>query len=391
MSRTPASERPPAPVILIRGLPGVGKTTIAALLRDRLQPAVLISVDTIRYLAVPRDLTDLTVGRAELACAALARGYAEQGVTAIVEGVMADTEVLVTMVGQLSAAAVPAQVVTVTVGLEDLLRRNAGRDEYTRMPEERIRWLYERFDAHAGHRLPTDGLVAEETADNLQQFMLRPTPRSPGPTSAFFFMRHGAAAVQPDRYPNQAVMGLSEQGRAQVLAARAYLARLEPEAIVSSPLPRAVQTAELIDAHLGLGIEIEPRLAERTIPAFYGWRYDDIRREIGPDAAASLQANSDEIEHGSAESLTEAAARVISAIDELGERPERKILIVSHGGPHGWALARQFGLSPQAGRLFELGPARLSCFQPQKAGAEHKIHAINVSAADLAAAWMSWE
>ncbi len=379
-----------APVVIIRGLPGVGKTSISSLLRDWLQPAVLVSVDTIRYLALPRDLTDVTIGRAELACASLARGYAEQGVTAIVEGVLADTEIVETMIGQLSVAAIPTLVVTVTASLNDLLRRNASRDEYVQVPEERIHWLYERFDPDVGQLLPTDGMVAEEAADNLRQFLLTfPVPVR-GPIGTLLFMRHGVGASHPDRYPDHAVMGLSPQGRAQVLAARAYLASLGPDAIVCSPLPRAIQTAELIDKQLGLGIEIEPRLAERTIPAFYGRCYDDIRREIGPDAATAVRDNCDGVEHDSAESLAEAAARVLSAIHDLADRTERTTLIVSHGGPHGWALAGQFDLSPQAGRLFSLGPARLSCFRPRTADAKGKVYALNVNAADLAGAWTEW-
>ena len=172
MSEHMAYKNRPAPVVIIRGLPGVGKTSISSLLRDWLRPAVLVSVDTIRYLALPRDLTDATIGQAELACASLARGYAERGVTAIVEGVLADTEILETMIGQLSVSAIPTLVVTVTASLDDLLRRNASRDEYVRVPEERIHWLYERFDPHVGQLLPTDGMVAEEAADNLRQFLL---------------------------------------------------------------------------------------------------------------------------------------------------------------------------------------------------------------------------
>jgi predicted kinase len=81
-------------VILVRGLPGVGKSTVADMLRARLAPAVRVNEDTIRYLALPRDFTDVTVIRAQFACADLAKSYALSGAAAIIDGVMADRDVV---------------------------------------------------------------------------------------------------------------------------------------------------------------------------------------------------------------------------------------------------------------------------------------------------------
>ena len=54
--------------ILLRGLPGSGKTTTAALLRDALSPSVRVSDDSVRYMAHPRDFTALTLEASERAC-----------------------------------------------------------------------------------------------------------------------------------------------------------------------------------------------------------------------------------------------------------------------------------------------------------------------------------
>ncbi|MGH3941047.1 MAG: histidine phosphatase family protein [Pseudonocardiaceae bacterium] len=369
-------------VVLLRGLPGVGKSTVANLLRDRLAPAVRVNEDTMRYLALPRDLTVESVVRAQFACADLARAYAVTGANAIVDGVLGDRAVVEAMVGRLRASGLRCRVFTVTAGLEDLLRRNAARDAFVRLPDERIIELFEEYDENIGELMATEGIVPEETADNVMQLLDSQTPPTRRPRRLVLFLRHGAADVRPDRYPDHAVIGLSDEGRAQVLAAREALARLAPTAVVSSPLPRALATAHLLDEVLGLGVEVDPRLAERTFPAFHERPYTDIAAEWGQDTARALLTDSDLLCPEGAETIDAASSRVMSALRDWTERAEDRLLVVSHGGPHGWLLAGCLGLpGPGAARRLTLGHARLTCL---RLGPPAAVVAVNIGAEDLA-------
>lgn len=354
----------PSRVILLRGLPGIGKTTVAALLRDRLAPAVRVSVDTIRYLARPRDLSDMTVHAGEAASAALAESYAMDGFTVILEGVFADIDTLDALRGRLENDGVAVAVVTLTVELDQALARNAARDPAMQLPAERIRWLHEWFDDTIGHVIFAGEHVAEEVAELVEQ-RLRDSgsaPVAPPTPKTILFLRHGAAAITHDRYPDHDTVGLSDAGRRQILAARDAITRLAPQAIVSSPLPRALHSAELVDDALKLGVEVDTRLRERTFSALHGESYEAIAARLGDDVAVLLRSNSDDIPLPG-ESLGAAAERVAAAFSDLATRPEQRILVVSHGGPHGWlCAATMHAPDPSFGRCVSLGLARMSAF-----------------------------
>lgn len=266
----------------------MGKSTVADVLRDRLRPAVRVNEDTIRYLALPRDLTDDSVVRAQTAGAELARAYAASGATAIIDGVLAGRTVVEAIVGRLRASGLPCRIFTLSASLEDLLRRNAARDPLVRLPDERIRLLFTDYDHAVGKRVDTGGLVAEETADNIQLLLAAgPAPR-PRPGGLVLFLRHGAADVTTD-----------------------------------------------------------PRLVERTFPRFYGRSYAEIAQEIGVDQAQRLLADSDWITPDGAKSMEDARDRVLAAGRDWRERAEDRLLVVSHGGPHGWLLCDLLGLPDQ--------------------------------------------
>jgi broad specificity phosphatase PhoE/predicted kinase len=368
----------PARLIILRGLPGVGKTTVSAVLRDRLAPAVRVSVDTIRYLAWPRDLSLDTISKAEIAATDLAISYVQQGATAIVEGVMADRTVLDTMAGQARSAGLRPVVVTLGACLDDILQRNAARDRYLRLPVERIHHLFERFDQGIGERIATEELSAEETADNIIQHLRGLASRANPRNRLVIVMRHGAADVDPDRYPDHDAMGLSRVGTEQVHGSVPALSACDIDLVVSSTLPRARQTAEIIAARLQLPVTFDDRLRERTLPALHGRPYADIAAQFGAEVTQALRSNSDDVNVGDCERLDHAADRVSAALDDITAREQARVLVVTHGGPHAWMVSRGLGVPVANSRRITIGHARLSCLGPQGTPL-----ALNVSASDL--------
>lgn len=359
-----------AKVVLLRGLPGIGKTTVAAMLRERTVPSVRVSVDTVRYFAAPRDLSEKTIEAAERAAAALAMSYAGDGFTAFVEGVFANLDTVNAITGELHSAGIEVSVVTLSGSLEDALARNAARHPSIQLDPERIRWLHAQFDDAHGHVIDTSNRVAEEIAEFVEEQLASGSERAELPERRLvLFLRHGAADVRDDTYPDPRTLGLSAEGRRQVLGVRRGIERLMPELIVSSPFARARETAELLNKNLRLPLELEEGWCERTLSDFYGWSYEEIASQIGAEAAARLRTNGDELDLSGTESLQAASQRVGAALESLLTRPQRLILVVSHGGPHGWICAQALGSpSPRAGRGVELDAGRMSVFELEPDG-----------------------
>src|ERR1700722_16585277 len=85
----------------------------------------------------------------------------------------------------------------------------------------------------------------------------------PGTTAIVHLVRHGEVHTPDDiLYGRLPVFHLSEAGRLMAKAAADYLAGRDVTVLKSSPLQRAVETAEPIAAEFGLETEIDDRLIE---------------------------------------------------------------------------------------------------------------------------------
>lgn len=90
-------------------------------------------------------------------------------------------------------------------------------------------------------------------------------------------MRHGRTAWNAARrFQGQSDIPLSEEGRAQAIATAAVLASGPLDAIVSSDLSRARDTADAIAAHHRLRVASDPRLREFAFGEWEGLTWDEI-------------------------------------------------------------------------------------------------------------------
>lgn len=83
-----------------------------------------------------------------------------------------------------------------------------------------------------------------------------------------YLMRHGADS--PDRLGGWSAYGLTEEGRRQVRAATGSLCEKGIEAIFSSDLPRARETAEIVAESLRLPVTLLPQFRETNNGALAG-------------------------------------------------------------------------------------------------------------------------
>lgn len=138
------------------------------------------------------------------------------------------------------------------------------------------------------------------------------------------WLRHGETALNVARVMQPAETPLSERGLAQARAAAARLAALRPAAILSSDLPRALQTAQALAAATGLPVETDALLHERNFGTLRGRPWD----ELGFDAISMTDAP----EGG--ESLAEFLARCDVAWTRALQRRATlsgPLVVVSHG------------------------------------------------------------
>lgn len=158
--------------------------------------------------------------------------------------------------------------------------------------------------------------------------------------TTFALVRHGQTDWNAQRrLQGSTDIPLNDVGRGQARDAVAVLSGYRWDAIVSSPLGRAAETADLIAAGLGLGVARHvPELAERSFGPAEGM-------QAGPELDALRIPGG----FRGAESEDEAAARGLAALEALAEEFRGgRILVVAHGTLLRVSLGRAVGRTLQS-------------------------------------------
>lgn len=104
-----------------------------------------------------------------------------------------------------------------------------------------------------------------------------------------YLIRHGETVDNVAQIMQGQTQGcLTEHGREQAEEVAARLAEEKIDAIVSSDLRRAIQTAEIISTRHGLPVSVTPLLRERDWGSFTGRYIPDLKDEVWPEDIESL-------------------------------------------------------------------------------------------------------
>ena len=144
-------------------------------------------------------------------------------------------------------------------------------------------------------------------------------------------VRHGETEWHAEnRYAGRSDVALTDRGRRQADALAAWAPGAGLDAVVTSSLSRARETAAPVARALGLRAEIDARLVEVDFGAGDGRTRDEMRAQF-PDALAAFLARPASCPFPRGESGADAVARALPALEHLEDvHPDGRVLVVAH-------------------------------------------------------------
>jgi phosphoserine phosphatase len=150
--------------------------------------------------------------------------------------------------------------------------------------------------------------------------------------TTIFLARHGESDWNVEqRFQGHTDRPLTERGREQARALADLVAAEEIDAVYTSPLSRARETAEIVAARAGVEPVELPELREVNTGSWSGLSRAEVEARF-PAGFAHWRSGGSGWEDG--ESYDEMAERVIGALQKIAEdHPGGRVLVISHGGP----------------------------------------------------------
>jgi broad specificity phosphatase PhoE len=198
-------------------------------------------------------------------------------------------------------------------------------------------------------------------------------------SATIFLVRHAAHdrvdRVLCGRMPGVA---LGEAGRRQAAALARRFAGQAVDAVWTSPIDRARETAEPIAGRLGLSARIGDGLSEIDFGGWTGLPFDVLRDD--PRWRRWNEARGSERPPGG-ESMAEAQGRAVAEVERArAEHPDGRVVLISHGDVIKAVLAGVLGLPLDAHGRFEISPASVSALAMWEGGG--KVLSMNETAAE---------
>lgn len=174
-------------------------------------------------------------------------------------------------------------------------------------------------------------------------------------------IRHGQTAWNAQsRIQGNTDIGLDATGQRQASALGAALADAGLDAIYSSDMARALQTAQAVADRTGLPVAAERGLRERGFGVFEGLTHAEVAQHW-PELAQRWRQRDPGFGPEGGETLAEFYARCIACAERIAARHAgQTIALVAHGGVLDclYRAATRIGL--QAPRTWQLGNASIN-------------------------------
>jgi alpha-ribazole phosphatase len=150
--------------------------------------------------------------------------------------------------------------------------------------------------------------------------------------TTFYLVRHGETTWNKNgRFQGKTDIHLSPKGKEQAEKLASWFEDKEIDAIYSSSLSRAVETADPISKALHMPIHTSDELLELNFGKWEGKNFAEIE-SLWPGMMSQMMANPEKITPPGGESYQDCETRVVKFLREISkDRKEQSFVIVSHG------------------------------------------------------------
>ena len=172
---------------------------------------------------------------------------------------------------------------------------------------------------------------------------------------------------------------LNDEGREQARATGEWLAPLSGtfDALVSSPVRRTRETAEILAEFFDLEVEEEHAIAEMEFGTWDGMSFTEVHEKF-PDEISSWLGDLESAPHGG-ESFRAVEKRVLEGRDRmLTSYAGQTVVVVSHVTPIKTLVSEALGAPLEAVYRMELAPASVTVISYFKGGPEGDIPMANL-------------
>jgi broad specificity phosphatase PhoE len=193
-----------------------------------------------------------------------------------------------------------------------------------------------------------------------------------------YLVRHGVTDWHREgKLTGQRDVALNDDGVAQGEAAAAALSGVPISEVLSSPLLRALQTAEIIGRRFGIEVARDPRLTDIRVGQWEGMSYaqisasEEYRRFIADPAAERIPGG---------ERLDEVRRRAVSGIEQaLADNPSGDgIAVVTHAGVIRLLVCHYLGAPLGCYHRIHVGPGAVVALGFPGDGSAPRLLAVNV-------------
>lgn len=174
-----------------------------------------------------------------------------------------------------------------------------------------------------------------------------------------FLVRHGTTAWnEADILQGRIEQPLSEKGLREAERVAQRLQKEPIEALFCSPMLRARQTAEAINRHLDLPLQVVPEFVEIDLGRWEGLHYPQVQEQFHREHQEWIRDSAVPVPGG--ESFDQVFARVYQGLQAVLQSPAGVIVIVGHATVNRALLGHLLAMPPAAARLFRTTNASLS-------------------------------
>ncbi len=145
-----------------------------------------------------------------------------------------------------------------------------------------------------------------------------------------YLVRHGQTGLNLEgRFRGLTDAPLNEAGRAEAAAASLLLSGLGIERVLTSPMPRAVETATMISERTGAPFEVDPGFNDVDYGQWQGLTVEEASERF-PAELASWRRDPGSFAFPGGDAMPDVARRISGSLDHAVGLGFRAVAIVSH-------------------------------------------------------------